>query len=37
MNFGETTMIVKIIIFEDHEENYKNLSELAGTMGISVS
>ncbi len=30
-------MIVKTRIFELADGNYKNLSELAGTMGISVS
>jgi len=30
-------MIVKTTIFELADGNYKNLSELAETMGISVS
>ena len=30
-------MIIKTRIFELRDKNYKNLSELAGVMGISVS
>ena len=30
-------MLVKTKVFEMSDENYRNLSELAGAMGISVS
>lgn len=34
---GVVVMMVRTKVFELRDENYRNLSELAGAMGISVS
>ncbi len=34
---GVVVMLVRTKVFELSDENYRNLSELAGAMGISVS